>query len=195
MLKPAFKCLALIIALLLPASLLAAPTAYALEADRSQVGFVFTLNAAEARGEMPVSASDIAIDFDNLARSRVDVTVDVRRATTGFFFATEAMKGASVLNAKAHPTIRFTSTRVRLNGSGRLADGAQIDGTLTIRGVTRPITLDAALFRQRGTDPNDLSRLSFRLNGTLSRAAFGASGYGNLVDDTVRLDIVARVKR
>ncbi|MCY4180420.1 MAG: YceI family protein, partial [Litoreibacter sp.] len=144
---------------------------------------------------MPVATSDIAIDLQNLTRSRVDVTVDVRRAKTGFFFATEALKGASVLNAKAYPTIRFTSTRVRLNGSGRLSDGAKIDGNLTIRGVTRPVTLNAALFRQRGTDPSDLSRLSFRLNGTLSRKAFGVNGYPKLVDDTIKLDIVARVKR
>ncbi|MEM7471219.1 MAG: YceI family protein [Pseudomonadota bacterium] len=189
------KLLTIVSALLLPAALLAAPTAYALEPDKSQVGFVFTLNAAEARGEMPVTASDIAIDLQNLSRSRVDVTVDVRRAKTGLFFATEALKGASVLNARAHPTIRFTSTRVRLNGAGRISDGAKIDGNLTIRGVTRPVTLNAALFRQRGTDPNDLSRLSFRLNGTVSRSDFGANGYGNIVDDAVRLDIVARVRR
>ena len=104
------KLFTLMAAFVLPATLLAAPTAYALEPDKSQVGFIFKLNAAEARGEMPVTASQVAIDLQNLARSRVDVTVDVRRAKTGLFFATEALKGASVLDAKTYPTIRFTST-------------------------------------------------------------------------------------
>ncbi|WP_298296840.1 YceI family protein [uncultured Litoreibacter sp.] len=188
------KALLTALALTLPATVIAAPVAYALEAAKSQVGFVFKLNNADAKGSMPIKSSNITIDTAALQRSSVDVTVDVRRARTGFIFATEALKGASVLNARKFGTIRFVSTRIRLNGAGNLADGAKIDGNLTIRGVTRPVTLNAALFRQRGTEAGDLSKLSFRLNGTVSRSAFGATGYGDLVDDTIRLDIVARVK-
>ncbi len=189
-----FKALFTALALMLPATVIAAPTAYALEAAKSQVGFVFTLNNAPAKGSMPIKSSRIVIDPDALQRSTVDVTVDVRRARTGLFFATEALKAASVLNAKQFGTIRFVSTRIRLNGAGRLSDGAKIDGNLTIRGITKPVTLNAALFRQRGTEVGDLSKLSFRLNGSVSRSAFGASGYSDLVDDTIKLDIVARVK-
>lgn len=173
----------------------AAPTSYALDQKNSQVGFVFTLNKAAAKGSMPVSAAKIVIDPAALQRSSVDVTLNVRRARTGFFFATEALKAASVLDAKQFGTIRFVSTAIRLNGRGQLADGAKIDGNLTIRGVTRPVTLNAALFRPKDSDPNDLSRLSFRISGALSRSAFGATGYSDLVADRVRLDIVARVTR
>jgi len=123
------------------------------------------------------------------------VTVDASRARTGFFFATEAMKAPSVLNTRAHPTIRFRSTRIRLNGAGRLQDGAKIDGELTIRGITRLVTLNAALFRQAGTEAGDLSRLSFRLSGAVDRMEFGVAGYPDLVDKEVKLDIVARVRR
>jgi polyisoprenoid-binding protein YceI len=188
-----FKALLTAIALTLPVTVIAAPTAYALEAAKSQVGFVFTLNNAAAKGSMPIKASNIQIDLDALQRSSVDVTVDVRKTRTGFFFATEALKGASVLNAKEFGTIRFVSTGIRLSASGQLSGGAQIDGNLTMRGVTRPVTLNASLFRQRGTDAGDLSRLSFRLTGTVSRSAFGATGYGDLVKDAIQLDIVARV--
>lgn len=189
-----FKAILTALALMLPATVIAAPTAYALEADKSKVGFVFTLNKAAAKGSMPIKSSKIVIDPDALQRSSVDVTVDVRRAKTGLFFATEALKAASVLNAKEFGTIRFVSTGIRLNGAGRLSDGAKIDGNLTIRGITKPVTLNAALFRQRGTEAGDLSKLSFRLNGSVSRSAFGATGYADLVDDTIKLDIVARVK-
>ena len=189
------KSLLIAIAMLLPVGVVAAPLNYALEARSSEVGFVFTLNKTAAKGSMPVRSAEITIDPAALQRSSVDVTVDVRKARTGFIFATEALKAASVLNAKKYDNIRFTSTRIRLNGAGQLSDGAKIDGNLTIRGITRPVTLNAALFRQRGSEAGDLSRLSFRINGTVSRSAFGASGYANLVDDTVQLNIVARVKR
>ena len=180
---------------LLPLNAMAAPEAYTLEAARSEVGFVFTLNNSKATGEMPVKSSSIIIDAAALQRSSVDVTVDVRRAKTGFFFATEALKAASVLNAKEFGTIRFVSTRIRLGGSGRLSDGAKIDGNLTMRGVTRPVTLDAILFRQTGTQAGDLSRLGFKLTGSVSRKAFGATGYSDLVDDTVIIKILARIAK
>lgn len=190
-----FKTLLTAFALMFPFSVIGAPTAYALDTKSSQVGFVFTLNNSAAKGSMPIKASNIQIDLDALQRSFVDVTVDVRKTRTGLFFATEALKGASVLNARKFGTIRFVSTGIRLNAAGQLSGGAQIDGNLTIRGVTKPVTLNANLFRQRGTDSGDLSRLSFRITGTVSRGAFGVTGYSELVDDVITLDIVARVSR
>lgn len=172
----------------------AAPLAYQLEAANSNVGFVYELNNNPTKGQMPVRAATIAIDFDNLANSSVDVTVNASRARAGLIFATEALKAPSVLNTSVHPNIRFVSKRIRLNGRS-INDGAKIDGTLTIRGVTKPVTLNANLFRQTGTSTNDLSRLSFRLTGAVNRSEFGASGYSNLVKDTIKLDIVARIKR
>ncbi len=178
---------------MLPASLLAAPQTYALQADRSEVGFVYSLSGGQNRGSMPVQAADISIDFDQFSNSRADVTVDVTRARAGVIFATEALKADSVLNAVAHPTIRFQSTAIRANDPRNLSDGGQIDGMLTIRGVTRPVTLNVAVFRQQGTAEDDLSQLSFRISGAVRRSEFGATGYADLVDDVINLDIAARV--
>jgi polyisoprenoid-binding protein YceI len=173
----------------------AKPVNYALQADRSHVGFVYKLSGNSSQGSMPVKRASVAIDFDALARSTIDVEVNVRRAKTGFIFATEALKAASMLDARNHPTIRFRSSKIRLNGNGSLSDGAEIDGLLTIKGTTKPVTLKAALFRQAGTQAGDLSQLSFQVKGSISRAAFGATGYKDLVADAIDLDIIARVKR
>lgn len=190
-----FHLRALLIAFLVCSALpgFAAPVPYALQADRSDVGFVYALSGAQNRGNMPVSAATIVIDFDRFDQSTVDVTVDVTRASTGLIFATEALKAATVLDARNHPTIRFQSTAVRPNNPNALSEGGQIDGLLTIKGVTRPVTLQAALFRQQGTAEGDLSRLSFRISGQIRRSDFGASGYSDLVDDVITLDIAARV--
>jgi len=178
-----------------PHAAFAAPTRYDLQANRSTVGFVYRLSGVATKGSMPVKSAKVMIDTDALARSSIDVTVDVRRAKAGLIFATEALKAPSVLDARAHPTIRFRSTAIRLGGQGRLSDGAKIDGQLTIRGVTKPVTLNASLFRQAGSAAGDLSRLSFRVNGRVSRSAFGATGYSDLVQDAIDLDITARVTR
>lgn len=184
-----------LILMLIPLSSLAAPIGYALEADQSEVAFVYTLNGNQNRGTMPVQAAQIVIDFDQFGQSSADVTVDVSRARTGLIFATEALKAGSVLDARNHPTIRFQSTAIRANNPRNLSAGGKIDGMLTIRGITRPVTLDAALFRQQGTAEGDLSRLSFRISGAVNRSDFGASGYADIVDDVILLDIAARVTR
>ena len=170
--------------------LMAAPISYNLDAEASRVAFTYTLAGADTRGRMPVQSADIAIDFDDLTQSRVAATLDADRATAGLIFATEAMKAPSVLATAQFPTITFTSTAVRPNASG-----AKIDGMITIRDVTRPITLDARIFRQRGTDAGDRSRLTIQLTGRVNRSAFRAGGYPELVGDEILLDIVTRIDR
>jgi len=177
------------IALAAPAS--AAPRVYDLDVAKSHVGFHYTLNGIDQTGTMPVSRAKITIDPNHLAASRVDVTLAVTRAKTDLFFATDAIKSAEILDVKRFPEIRFVSTSIKLASNGRLSDGARISGNLTIRGQTRPVTLDASLFRPPGSAAHDLSNLTVRLAGSISRAAFGASGYAGLVGDIVKLDITA----
>ncbi|MCI5097618.1 MAG: YceI family protein [Rhodobacteraceae bacterium] len=176
---------------LFPARLWAAPRAYRLLPDQSRVGFNFFVGGGKQSGTMPVRSADIVVDPNRLAASQVAVELDVTRARTGIFLATQAMTGPEVLDAKRFPTIRFRSTRIRLAQDGRLSGGAQIDGELTIRDVTRPVSLAANLYRTAGSAPEDLDQLSIRLTGTVSRKAFGASGHADLVEDRVELDVQA----
>lgn len=172
----------------------AAARRYRLDGAASTVGFSFVLNGAPTSGTMPVSRADIRFDPADLSATTVDVQLDVTGARTPLIFATNALKSPDVLDAGRFPAIRFASAAVRLAQDGRLSGGAEIDGRLTLRGQTRPITLRADLFRARGTDPDDLSTLQVHLTGALSRSAFGASGYAKLVRDEVTLDIVAVIR-
>lgn len=169
---------------------MASPKAYRLDTARSTVGFTYTIDGTPAQGTMPVKSAQIMLDLDNLPNSRVEVTLDATGARAGFVIATQAMKDVKVLNTKAFPEITFRSTAL----TGDLS-GAKVRGHLTLRGVTRPITLDARLYRQRDTDPNDRRNLAVLLTGQVSRAAFGASGYAGLVGDTIGLRIIARISR
>ncbi|MCA0870074.1 YceI family protein [Seohaeicola saemankumensis] len=186
--------LAILAALALPAPLAARPQRYVLDTEGSRVAFVFRLAGINHTGTMPVRAADITVDPANLAASRVDVRLDSAGARTGLDYATAALKGPGILDVANHPQIRFQSTRVRLGAAGRISDGARLEGLLTLRGITRPIRLEAALYRLPGSAPDDLSRLTVALKGQLSRASFGATGYADLVADTVALDILAKIR-
>ncbi|MEL7099973.1 MAG: YceI family protein [Pseudomonadota bacterium] len=169
----------------------AAPIRYTVTAGSARIAYLFDLSGATVTGTAPIARADLAIDPAALERSTATVTADLTRARTGLIFATEAMKSASVLDVANHPTARFTSTEVRLGPGGRISEGAAVIGRLTLRGVTRTIRFDAGLFRPAGSAPQDLSLLTVRLQGAVSRTAYGATGYAGLVADRVGINIRA----
>ena len=168
----------------------AAPTSYTIEAEKSKVGFETDFGPDKITGAMPVTRADLVLDFANVANCTVRVSLDISSATASFPFATQALKGPKVLNAKEYPTITFVSTAVRAKG-----DGAEVTGALTIRGVTKPAVLQAQIYRQDGFQEGDYSHLSILLTGAVSRSAYGASGWADMVGDEVRLRILARIAR
>jgi polyisoprenoid-binding protein YceI len=176
--------------LLFASPALAAPADYVLEPEASTVGFETDFGQKQITGRMPVAQADLTLDFDAVANSKVMVVLDVAHASASFPFAADAMKGATVLDAKTYPTIRFESTSVKAAGNG-----AKVKGQLTIRGVTQTVTMNARIFRQDGRAKGDLSHLTIQLTGAVNRSAFGAVGWSDMVGDEVRLDIVARIAR
>ena len=142
---------------------------------------------------MPVKSADMTLDFEQPDASRVTVTLDAAAATAGFPFATQALAGPRVLATGEFPEILFETTVFRAQpGPGARAE---IDGNLTIRGVTHPVTLAAEIFRQQGRSDGDLSALSVHMTTAVSRAAYGADGWSDMVGDEVRIRIVARIDR
>lgn len=179
---------AVAVAFALPAG--AEPRAYMLETDESRVEFGYTLMGNPGTGTMPVRRADLVIDFNALDRSSARVTLDAAAARTGAVFVTEALKGGSVLDTDTHPAVTFVS-----RSFAKAGDGARIAGDVTIRGVTRPLTLEAEIYRRRGSEPGDLSRLTVLLTGAIDRRDFGASGFPDMVAPEVRLRIVARLRQ
>lgn len=182
---------AILAALILAAAPVAAkPVPYALEPAESTVGFETDFGPDLITGAMPVKSANLVLDFDAVSNSRIDVALDVVNAHASFPFAAQAMKGPKVLDSINFPEMSFRSTTIRRDG-----DGARVEGDLTIRGVTRPVTLQAAIYRQKGTEAGDLRQLTVQLQGTVRRSEFGATGWSDMVGDEVRLNILARIAR
>ncbi len=172
----------------LPAT--AAPVAYDLQPEASTVAFQADFGQQQITGDIPLTRADLVLDFDRLSNCRVNVVLDATGAGASFPFAAEALKGKTVLDVARHPRMTFESTSVKAAG-----DGATVKGNLTLRGVTRPVTLTAEIFRQKGTEAGDRSRLTVRLTGVVKRSDFGATGFADMVSDQVRIVITARIIR
>ena len=167
---------------------MAAPRPYRLDRENSTVGFSYILNGQRLNGRMPVKSASVIVDVDQPSRSQVEAVLNAARANAGPFYATSAMKSAAVLDTDNFPEIRFVTKTIE-----NKLNGARVKGEITIRGVTRPIELNATLFRQRGTEEGDRRKLSFLLNGQINRNDFGASGFPKLVGPSIVLNILTRV--
>ncbi len=178
--------LGLIALLALPAQ--AATVAYKMDAANSTVAFETDFGPDKITGTIPLEKANLKLDFANIKNCTVEVALDVSGAQASFPFAAQALKGPKVLDAKDHPRMTFESTSVK--GAGEAAD---VTGNLTIRGVTKTVTLKAQLFRPQGSAATDRDHLTVKLSGSVNRSDFGATGWSDMVGDKVRIIITARI--
>jgi polyisoprenoid-binding protein YceI len=107
------------------------------------------------------------------------------------------LRSPDFFDVEEHPELRFESTEIR----PRSDDTYEIEGDLTIRGVTNPIVLRAEL-QGTETDPWGNERVALEVTGKLDRSAWGMTfnqvlGSGNmLVSDRVKLELdISAVKQ
>jgi len=100
------------------------------------------------------------------------------------------LRSPDFFDAENHPQVTFAATRLRSVGD----DQFEIDGELTIRGVTKPVRLVGEV-QGSGVDPWGNERLALELTGQISRGDYGMTfnqvlGSGNLlVSDKVKLEL------
>src|SRR5262245_20958340 len=113
------------------------PGQWNVDPAHSSVGFVARhLMISKVRGSFRSFSGSITVGDDPLASS-VSATVDLESVSTGDDGRDAHLRGTDFFDVAAHPTMTFISTGVR---AGR--DGYLLDGDLTIKGVTQPVTFD-----------------------------------------------------
>ncbi len=120
---------------------------------------------------------------------RLRVEVDVTTMTTGSGAYDDVIGAVDPFDAARFPLAVYESTRVTWT-----EHGADVEGRLTLRGVTVPVALAASYDVGRGGD-----RMVVRAGGTVDRQAFGlrfdVPGVGKLVPRQLRLEIDVDVVR
>lgn len=136
------------------------------------------------------STGTLEIDPTNLAAAKVDITIPVNKLTTASAGLTRHMNSADFFETEAHPTARFVSTKVTVDGNA-----AKIDGNLTIKGITKPVVLDAS-FTGVGNNPfNKKLTVGFEADTIIKRSDFGVNGAIPLVSDEVQLGITVAFEK
>jgi polyisoprenoid-binding protein YceI len=110
----------------------------------------------------------IAFDESSPAASTVQATIRAASIDTNVAARDKHLRSDDFFDTDKFPTITFVSSSVTRTSEKAL----RIAGALTIRGVTRPITLDAQ-FLGKGKDPWGNVRYGFHATTTVKREDFG----------------------
>lgn len=143
---------------------------YAVDASHSTVEFVARhLMVAKTRGRFTSYEADVEI-ADRPEDSKLSVTIDASSITTGDDGRDGHLRSPDFLDLDNHPNISFVSTGVEPARDGHWL----VTGDFTVRGVTRPLTLDVE-FNGVTTDPWGNTRAFFSASGEIDRDEYGVS--------------------
>jgi polyisoprenoid-binding protein YceI len=101
----------------------------------------------------------------------VDISIDARGVDTREPKRDEHLRSADFFDVATHPTVTFKSTNVEAPRG--LAGDLRVTGDLTIRGVTRPITLEVEALGPTIKDPWGNARRGVSARGRLNRKDWG----------------------
>jgi polyisoprenoid-binding protein YceI len=156
---------------------------YLLDPAHTTLGFTArTLGLFSVQGRFLDVSGCIVIAADP-RQSQVNVRVAADSLRTRIGQRDAHLTSPAFLDAAAHPTLRFRSTNLQPAGYHW-----RLTGDLTLRGVTRPLTLDV---QPLGLSPDD-GRLRLTATALLRRSEFGLSRWRLVIGDTVTVVIQAQ---
>ncbi len=132
----------------------------------------------------------LALDPAKPAAAALTITFPIAKVVTTSDALNKHLMSADFFDADKFPTATFTSTRVTVSGTS-----ATIMGNLTLKGVTKPVTL-AAKFTGAGTNPmSKATTVGFEASATINRSDFGVNYAIPAVGDRVDLMITAAFEK
>lgn len=124
--------------------------------------------------------------FDKVSKTgSVDVVIDTKSVDTGFPVFNEHIQGEDFFDTAQYPTATFKSTKVVFDGD----KPASIEGNLTLKGITKPVTLTVTSFLAMPHPMVKKDALGANAYTVVKRSDFNAGKYAPYVSDEVRIDI------
>ncbi len=130
------------------------------------------------------------LDFDSAApqNSTVDIRIDPKSVSTGLpKFDEELAASGNYFDANTFPEIRFVSTGIKLTGEAM----GLITGDLTLKGVTKPVTLDVTFNGAGKSFGNPGKTLGFSASTKFLRSDFNM---GHLVSFGIGDEVALRIE-
>jgi polyisoprenoid-binding protein YceI len=168
---------------------------WALDKSHAKIGFTAKhLMVSKVRGHFENFDAKVEIARD-LSESKIEVELEAASITTGAADRDGHLLSGDFLDVENHPKLRFVSTDIAGDG-----EAWKVTGDLTIRDVTRPITLDV-VYEGSVIDPWGNEKIGFSASAKMNREDWGLTwnaaleGGGWLVSKDVTLEIEGELGR
>jgi polyisoprenoid-binding protein YceI len=168
---------------------------YDVDAAHSRLGFAAKhAMVTTVRGAFKDFTAELHLDEDDVTKSTAKVEIQTASIDTGNQMRDDHVRNNDFLDVEEFPTITFVSTKAEKVDD----DNFQLTGDLTIKGVTKPVTIE---FEKTGAadDPWGNFRVGFEGTAKINRSDFGVTfnaplGTGGVVISekvTLQFDIAA----
>jgi polyisoprenoid-binding protein YceI len=168
---------------------------YTIDPVHSQIGFtVRHMMFAKVRGQFDKWSGVLSYDEADPKKSKVYVEVETASIDTRDEKRDGHLRSPDFFQSDEFPKMTFEGKRIEAAGAGQY----QLTGDLTIRDVTREVTLDVEQTGS-GKDPWGNQRLGFRATGAINRGEWGLKwnqaleAGAVLVSDKVDIDVEMQV--
>jgi polyisoprenoid-binding protein YceI len=178
--------LALVVALAaFSATAIAAPETYAIDPGHTAPRFEYShFGYSNQMHRFDKTSGKIVLDRAAQTGS-VDVTIDATSVNTGLALFNQHIQDEDFFDTAMYPTITFKSTKVRFDAGKPVA----VEGNLTIKGITKPVTLTVTSFQAMPHPMNKKDAIGANALTKIKRSDFNMSKYAPNVSDEVTLSI------
>ncbi|MCL5769085.1 YceI family protein [Acinetobacter sp. ANC5681] len=182
-----FKTLSLGLSVAIASSVaLAAPVDYKI--DPTHTATVFSWNHfgfSTPSANFTDIQGTIKVDNAKPSNSSVEVTIPLSSVNTNVAALDKEFQEEAWFNAAKYPNITFKSTKVETKDKKHF----KITGNLTVKGVTKPVVLDAVLNKQGEHPMAKVPAIGFNATTSFNRSAFGIGNYVPNVGDKITVNI------
>ena len=163
----------------------AAPETYVIDGSHTFPRFSYShFGLSKQLSRFDKTSGTIVLDKEAKTGS-VDIVIDTTSVDTGFPVFNGHIQGADFLDTTAFPTATFKSTKVVSKGDAP----TEVQGDLTIKGVTKPVTLTVTSFVAMPHPMLQKDAIGANATTVIKRTDFNAGKYAPNVGDDVTIDI------
>ena len=176
---------ALTLAAAFSAPAFAAPETFTLDANHTYPRFSYShLGFSTQQSRFNKTTGKVVLDKAAKTGS-VDITIDTKSIDTGSDLFNEHIQAEDFLDTAKYPTATFKSTKVTFDGD----KPATIEGDLTLKGVTKKVTLTVTRFLAMPHPMQKKDAIGADAHTVVKRTDFNMGKYAPHVGDDVRIDI------
>lgn len=176
---------ATLLGLAFTASAVAAPETYNIDGTHTFARFSYDhFGYSTQLSKFNKTTGKIVLDREAKSGS-VDVSIDTTSVDTGYSVFNGHIQGEDFLDTAKYPTATYKSTKLNFNGDKLVS----VDGNLTIKGVTKPVTLTVTSFLCMPHPALKREVCGANASAQIKRTEFNAGKYAPKVSDEVTLSI------